>query len=181
VKSALGRAAINLIFQDLVLPSLPKDIVDFAQASLATFWRMAEKLDGKRRVAFPVFSWSIGFDRARLTGVKVSCLNVENKFGQAKRTWTRKVSPLASVLGKGKAWCGLRYFCPPYAVLCQRQFAAQRSGSGAGFGNCGAGWFVELLGNGEWFGWWTAVSISKSCGRETPPAGWGFGEMREVG
>jgi hypothetical protein len=72
-------------------------------------------------------------------------LNVENKVGQTKRTWTRKVSPLASVLGKGKSWRGLGKFCSPCAVLCQRQFAAQRSGSGAGFGNCGAGWSLSLL------------------------------------
>jgi len=40
----------------LGLPPLSKGVVDFAQTSRAKFWGMAEKLVGKRRVAFPVLS-----------------------------------------------------------------------------------------------------------------------------
>jgi hypothetical protein len=48
-------------------------------------------------------------------------------------------------LGKAKSWRSLCRFCPPYAVLHQRQFAAKRSGFGAGFGSCGADWLLRLL------------------------------------
>jgi len=45
----------------------------------------------------------------------------------------------------GKGFGKTRKFCPPCGVLCQRQFAAQRSGFGASFGSCSADWLVGLL------------------------------------
>jgi len=53
---ALGRACHPGGFLKLVGRCFTKGVVDFAQASQVKFWEMAEKLDGKRRVAFPVFS-----------------------------------------------------------------------------------------------------------------------------
>jgi hypothetical protein len=40
----------------LILPSLPKGVVDFAQTSWAKFWEVAKKMARKRQIAFPVFS-----------------------------------------------------------------------------------------------------------------------------
>ena len=52
----------------------------------------------------------------------------------------------------GKGFGKTRKFCPPCAALGQRQSTAQRTGFSTSFGNYGAGWFVEVLGDGEWFG-----------------------------
>jgi hypothetical protein len=93
-------------------------------------------------------------------GLCVMCQRSWTQHAKAALAGEGRLAPKAAgrncYILAGERFGKTRKFCPPCAALCQRQFAAQRSGFGAGFGSCGAAWLVGLL---EWqvFGLGTAV------------------------